>query len=81
MARDTLGGALAIAETLPEDLGTALVAAAQVAFIDAIHFVAAVAAILAVLAAIGAAAALRGVPARPEPAPEVDTPEPVAAGG
>ena len=43
-ARDTLGGALAIAQTLPDALGAALVAAAQVAFIDALHVVAAVAA-------------------------------------
>ena len=44
---DTLGGALAIAQSLPGDLGAALVAAAQMAFVDALHFVAAVAAILA----------------------------------
>jgi DHA2 family multidrug resistance protein-like MFS transporter len=69
-ARDTLGGALAIAQTLPEELRTALVAAADIAFVDAIHFVAAVSTIGAVLTAIAAAAFLRGVPARPEPAPE-----------
>jgi DHA2 family multidrug resistance protein-like MFS transporter len=80
-ARDTLGGALAIAETLPEALGAQLVAAAQVAFIDSIHLVAAVAAVLAVVTAIGAAAALRGVPARPEPVPEGDTPEAIGATG
>jgi len=78
-ARDTLGGALAIAQTLPESLGATLVAAAQVAFIDAIHFVAAVATIGAVVTAIGAAAALRSVSARPAPAIEVDTAEPVGA--
>jgi DHA2 family multidrug resistance protein-like MFS transporter len=78
-ARDTLGGALAIAPTLPESLGTTLVAAAQVAFIDAIHFVAAVATVGAVVTAIGAAAALRSVPARSAPATEVDTAEPLGA--
>ncbi len=67
-ARDTLGGAVAIAQTLPDELGAALVAAARIAFLDALHFVAAVAAILALLAAIAAAAALRGVAARSEPA-------------
>ena len=72
-ARDTLGGALAIAQTLPEALGATLVAVAQVAFIDAIHFVAAVATVGAVVTAIGAAVALRSVPARPEPAIEMDT--------
>jgi DHA2 family multidrug resistance protein-like MFS transporter len=74
-ARDTLGGALAIAQTLPEALGAPLVAAAQVAFIDAIHFVAVVATVGAVLTAIGAAAALRGVAARSEPVSEGDAPE------
>jgi DHA2 family multidrug resistance protein-like MFS transporter len=78
-ARDTLGGALAIAQTLPAELGTALVAAAQTAFIDAIHFVAAVAAIGAIATSIVAAAALRGVPARAEPAPEEGAVEPIAA--
>ncbi len=72
-ARDTLGGALAIAQTLPESLGAPLVAAAQVAFIDAIHFVAAIAAVLAVITAIGAAVALRGVPARKDPADDTET--------
>lgn len=71
-ARDTLGGALAIAETLPSELGAPLIAAAQVAFIDAIHFVAALATIGAVLTAIVAAAALRGVPARQEQEEEPD---------
>ena len=36
-ARDTLGGAVAIAQTLPEALRDSLVATAQIAFIDAIH--------------------------------------------
>ena len=46
-AQDTLGGALAIAQSLPGALAAAVVAAAQVAFVDALHVVAAVAAILA----------------------------------
>jgi DHA2 family multidrug resistance protein-like MFS transporter len=79
-ARDTLGGAVAIAQTLPDAVGAALVAAAQTAFVDAIHLVAAVAVVGAVLTAIAAAAALRSVPARPEPAPEGSAPEPLAAG-
>jgi DHA2 family multidrug resistance protein-like MFS transporter len=78
-ARDTLGGALAIAQTLPDSLGAALVAAAQTAFVDAIHFIAAVAVVGAALTAIGAAVALRSVPARPEPAPEESAPRPLAA--
>ena len=55
------------------DLTVLKVAAAQVAFLDAIHFVAAVATVGAVVTSIGAAVALRGVPARPEPAVEMDT--------
>ncbi|MGH2445468.1 MAG: MFS transporter [Candidatus Limnocylindria bacterium] len=78
-ARDTLGGALAIAETLPDTLGAALVAAAQTAFVDALHLVAAVAAIGAVATAAMAAYALRRVPARSEPVAEGATPEPVVA--
>ena len=78
-ARDTLGGAVAIAQTLPGELASALVAAANAAFVDALHFVAAVAAVAAVATAIGAAVALRSVPARSEPAPEGTGPELVAA--
>jgi hypothetical protein len=78
-ARDTLGGALAIAQTLPDALASAVVAAAQTSFVDAIHFVAAVAAVLAVVTAIGGALALRTVPARSEPAEEEPTAEPVGA--
>jgi DHA2 family multidrug resistance protein-like MFS transporter len=68
-ARDTLGGALAIAQTLPGELATALSVVAQTAFVDAIRFVAAVAVIGAVVTAIAAALALRGVPPRSEPEP------------
>ncbi len=80
-AQDTLGGALAVAQTLPEALGAALVAVSQAAFMDALHFVAGVATILAVVTAIAAAYALRSVPARSEPDVEegATTPEPVAA--
>ena len=65
-ARDTLGGAIAVAETLPGEIGAALVIAAQTAFVDAIHIVAIVSGVGAVLTAIAAAIALRGVPARSE---------------
>jgi len=72
-AMDSLGGAIAVAESLPSALGTALIAAAQGAFVDALHVVAALSAFLAILAAVGVAYALRGVPARSsEPEPDVD---------
>ena len=80
-ARDTLGAALDVAQTLPAELASALVAAASTAFVDALHFVAAVAAVGAVLTAIGAAIALRSVPRRSEPEPVDATPEAVPATG
>ena len=68
-ARDTLGGAIAVAQTLPAELAAAVVAVAQTAFVDAIHVVAVVSGIGAILTAIIAAVALWKVPARTEPAP------------
>jgi EmrB/QacA subfamily drug resistance transporter len=66
-AQDSVGAALQIAETLPNDVGTALAVAAREAFTDAFG--------LAVL--IGAAIALLGIgvvatkmPPRPQPLPE-----------
>jgi DHA2 family multidrug resistance protein-like MFS transporter len=78
-ARDTLGGALAVAQGLSAELGGAVVAAAQTAFVDAIHLVAAVAAIGAMVTAIVAAIALRRVPARSEAPTAESAGEPVAA--
>ena len=64
--RDTLGGALAIAQTLPGLHGDAVVAAVKTAFVDALHLVAGVSAVLAVETAIVSAVALRTVPVRSE---------------
>jgi DHA2 family multidrug resistance protein-like MFS transporter len=66
-ARDTLGGALTVAGGLPNELAAKVVGAAQVAFVDALHLVAAVAAVGALGTAIMAAIALRKVPARSQP--------------
>ena len=74
-ARDTLGGALAVAQALPGELAAALVAAAQTAFVDSIHFVAVVSAIGAVATALVAVSALRTVAARSEPTGEAAIPE------
>jgi DHA2 family multidrug resistance protein-like MFS transporter len=79
-ARDTLGGAIAVAETLPAEVGAALVAAAQAAFVDSIHVVAVVSGVGAVLTAVAAALALRGVPARSESEQREDEPAAEAAG-
>jgi MFS transporter, DHA2 family, multidrug resistance protein len=65
--RDTLGGALAIAQELPGAAADVIVAAARIAFVDALHVVAVVAVVGAVVTAIAAAAALWKVPARSEP--------------
>ena len=73
--RDTLGGALAIASTLPDAVGAAVVVAAQSAFVDAIHVVAAVSVVGAIITAIAAAAALRNVPARLEATQDQTAPE------
>ena len=78
-ARDTLGGALAIAETLPAAIRDAVVAVAQTAFIDALHLVAAVSALLALLTAVISAAALRGEPAQTEPEVEEAPGSPAAS--
>jgi DHA2 family multidrug resistance protein-like MFS transporter len=69
-ALDTLGGALAVARTLPAEIADALTSVAEVAFVDALHLVAAVAAALAAAAAVAVSAALWNVPARSEPAGE-----------
>jgi DHA2 family multidrug resistance protein-like MFS transporter len=78
-ARDTLGGAIEIAQTLPGELAAAVVAAAQTAFVDALHFVAAVAVVGAAVTAIAAALALRTVAARSEPDAEEAPATPVGA--
>ena len=70
--RDTLGGALAIAQTLPAAVRDAVVAIAETAFVDALHLVAGVSAVLAVGTAIVSAVALRTVPVR-SGSPEEDS--------
>jgi DHA2 family multidrug resistance protein-like MFS transporter len=60
-ARDTLGGAAAAAERLPERLGTELMAAANDAFTHGVHVAAAASAALMVATAIVAAVLLRRI--------------------
>jgi MFS transporter, DHA2 family, multidrug resistance protein len=60
-ARDTLGGAAAIAATLPERIGVALLAAAREAFTDAVVLTATVSATLVIVAATVTATVLRDV--------------------
>ncbi|SEG80147.1 MFS transporter, DHA2 family, multidrug resistance protein [Thermomonospora echinospora] len=61
-ARDTLGGAAAVAERLPGDLGAALLGTAREAFVGGLHAAAAVATVLIAAAAVLSAVLLRHVP-------------------
>jgi DHA2 family multidrug resistance protein-like MFS transporter len=79
-ARDTLGGALTIAQGLPPELGATVVAAAQIAFVDALHLVAIVAAVGAVVTAIAAAVVMWRVPVRSD-APREEAPIATALAG
>jgi DHA2 family multidrug resistance protein-like MFS transporter len=78
-ARDTLGGAVAIAQTLPGELAAKLVTAAQIAFVAALHLVAVVAAVGAIVTAIVAALALWNVPVHTDEAAEDGPTAPLAA--
>jgi MFS transporter, DHA2 family, multidrug resistance protein len=60
-ARDTLGGAIAVAARLPGDLGPRLGAAARDAFSSALQVTVGICAVICVLTALVVAAALRGV--------------------
>jgi MFS transporter, DHA2 family, multidrug resistance protein len=60
-ARDTLGAAAAIAASLPERTGAALLAAAREAFTDAVVLTANLSAVLVIVAAIVTAVGLRDV--------------------
>jgi DHA2 family multidrug resistance protein-like MFS transporter len=77
-ARDTLGGAVAVAARLPDPAGAALLEAAREAFTAGLHAVGAVSAVAALVFAGLVAALLRGVRAgqRPdaEPAPRPASP-------
>jgi len=59
--RDTLGGALAAAQQLPDQLGQKLVDAAHVAFTDGLHLTAAIGAVIALVIAALVAILLRDV--------------------
>ena len=58
-ARDTLGGALSVAQQLPERLGQGLVEAARIAFTDGLHLTSAVGAAIAIGVGILVATQLR----------------------
>ncbi len=60
-AQGTLGGAVAVAEQLPAQLGTALLGPAREAFVHAFELTTAISAVVALAAAIGAAVLLRRI--------------------
>jgi DHA2 family multidrug resistance protein-like MFS transporter len=72
-ARDTLGGAIAVASQLPDRMAATLIDAARLAYIDGFHLGAAISTAGALALALFAALTLRHVR---EPAP---TPEPEQA--
>ncbi len=67
-ARDTLGGAVAVADGRPGPFADELLEAAREAFSDGMQVAALTSAVLAVLAAVVAAGFLRGLRAAPAPA-------------
>jgi MFS transporter, DHA2 family, multidrug resistance protein len=79
VARDTLGGAVGVAAQLPEEVGGALLAAAQAAFVRGMQLTVSLSATVAVVVAVAATVLLRSVPvtAQAEPS-EQPAPEPVA---
>jgi MFS transporter, DHA2 family, multidrug resistance protein len=81
-ARDTLGGAVAAAQQLPTDVGTALMTAAREAFTMGLQVTAAISAVIAAGIAVLATILLRAVrPTSQEPAVELPAtpPEPAVA--
>jgi len=68
-AEDTLGGAVAVADELPEGIRDELLAAASSAFSDGMQVAAILSAVLAVLAALVVGGFLRGLRADPAPDP------------
>ena len=81
VARDTLGGAVAVAADLPDGVATALLATARQAFTHGLQLTAALSALVAVAIAILATILLRAVPAstKTQPAQQPATTKPTAA--
>jgi DHA2 family multidrug resistance protein-like MFS transporter len=71
-ARDTLGGAVAVAGQLPDRLGEALTDAAHAAFTTGLRLTAAISALFAVVVAVLAATMLRGIRGRSEPVEDAE---------
>ena len=72
VARDTLGGAVGVAQQLPDQLGLALLDVAREAFVQGLHLVAGISAVFAIGAAIVAVIVFRRIPAIPQSEGEVE---------
>jgi len=73
IARDTLGGAVAVAQRLPDALGAAVLDVARDAFLAGMHLTSAIAAVIAVVVALLAVVLLRSTAApsaQAEPEPD-----------
>ncbi len=72
-ARNTLGGAMAAADHLPDPLRDALIGPARQAFMDGMHLVVAISATVGICVAIAAAVLLRRARHNPDPTVRPDT--------
>ncbi|MPZ54766.1 MAG: MFS transporter [Acidimicrobiia bacterium] len=79
-ALDTLGGAVAVAEELPVEIGTALLATTREAFVSGLHVSSVIAAVIALGAAVLVMVMLRSVAADesepPQPEPDLRLADP-----
>lgn len=80
-ARDTLGGAVAVAGQLPNQLGAQLLDTARAAFTHGLQMTAAVSVVITIGAAILAAVLLRDVRPNSEPEEQADMPQDGAPAG
>src|SRR6266540_4127527 len=81
IARDTLGGAVAVAGELPDRLGAAVLQTAREAFVQGMHLTSAIAALVAVGLAVLAVVALRdrtAAPAHEDVEEQIPSPRPGA---
>jgi MFS transporter, DHA2 family, multidrug resistance protein len=61
-ARDTLGGAVSVAGTLPGEAAAALLSAAREAFVSGLHIAAGISAVIAIVAVVASVTVFRRVP-------------------
>lgn len=72
-AHDTLGGAVEVAQQLPDGMGVALLDVAREAFVQGLHIAASISGVVAIVAAIIAVVVFRGVAGSAQHAAEQDS--------